>query len=122
MFFRKLAITAAAACTALAATPAAAVDSAGVLGVLAQVTVLADSSDTYGMYHGQIQVVETSTATIRTYRWGGSLCPNRDLPPDMVQLLVDSMHNRPVTTIVPAYKLGNGSTRCLVGFTLNYVP
>ncbi|MBZ5711568.1 hypothetical protein [Nannocystis pusilla] len=121
MFIRKLAITAAATCAALVSTPAAA-DSTGVTGFVNKVTVYDDSSDNYGAQHGILQVVESGTGTLRNYVWGASLCPGRELAPDMIQLLVDALHNRPAVEIVPSYKTGNGGSRCLVGFTLNYVP
>lgn len=122
MYIRKCAIVVAAACAALTSTPAAAADSTGVAGVIAKLSVYDDSSDTYAMQNGILQVVENGTGTLRNYLWGGSLCPGRELAPDMIQLLADAMHNRPTTEIVPTYKVGNGASRCLVGFTLNYLP
>lgn len=122
MFIRKCAIIVAASCAALASTPASAADSIGLVGVVNKLTVYDDSSDNYGAQHGILQVVESGSGTLREYKWGASLCPGRELAPDMIQLLSDAMHNRPAVEIVPSYKTGNGATRCLVGFTLNYVP
>jgi len=122
MYIRKCAIVVAAACAALTSIPAAAADSTGVTGVIGKLTVYDDSSDNYGLQWGILQIVENGTGTLRNYLWGGSLCPGRELAPDMIQLLADALHNRPVVEIVPSYKVGNGASRCLVGFTINYLP
>jgi hypothetical protein len=50
------------------------------------------------------------------YRWGGSSCPARDLPYELVDDLQRGMNN-PRVLIEPYTQPGQGGALCLVGFT-----
>lgn len=95
-------------------------DSLGSIGAVDAVTVYESSSDDYAMQNGVLTVRE-KTGTLRTYKWGGSFCPNRSLSFDSIGLLFQALRSNTTVDIVPSYKLGNGGTRCLTGFKLDAV-
>ncbi len=95
-------------------------DSLGALGAVDSVTVYESSSDDYAMQNGVLTVRE-KTGTKRNYKWGGSFCPNRTLSASSIALLIDALRSNTAVEIVPSYKIGNGSERCLTGFKLDAV-
>jgi diacylglycerol kinase family enzyme len=80
--------------------------------------VLTADSDDYALRHGRIVVQETAGKEDRTYLLGGaSLCPNQEVTDAQIDMLVRAAGN-PKLVIKPFYQLGNGNSRCLVGFAL----
>lgn len=94
-------------------------DSAGSIGNVDAVTVYESSSDDYAMANGVLSVREKS-GTKRDYKWGGSLCPGRNVSADSISMLFDALRSQTQVEIVPSYKVGNGATRCLTGFKLSF--
>lgn len=93
-----------------------AADKSGSEGRAKTIEVNAQSSDSYIQYHGRLFV--TSGKTTTEYRWGGTSCGSRTMSPEMVQLLVDIVRDRDEIRISPTYQDGQGSTKCLVAFSL----
>jgi hypothetical protein len=94
-------------------------DSNGLYGSVDSVTVHESSSDNYAMVNGVLSVREKS-GTKRDYKWGGSLCPGRNVSAGSLAMLFDALRSDNVQ-VTPSYKLGNGNTRCLTGFKLETV-
>ena len=117
---RPLALTLLAAATFLAAPATAqAADKIGPTGAAARVDVNGTSSDAFVQYHGRLFVESGKNKNSRRseeYRWGGTSCGSKTLGPEMVQLLLDAVRDN--LTIRPSYKPGQGSTKCLVGFSV----
>lgn len=95
-------------------------DSLGNIGAIDAVTVYESSSDDYAMQHGML-VVREKSGTLRTYRWGGSFCPGRTLTTSSVALLFEALRSNGTVEVVPSFKLGNGSERCLTGFKFDAI-
>lgn len=95
---------------------AAAADSTGQKGSIETLEINHTTSDTYLQYHGRI-VVKTGKTTTTEYRWGGSSCSNKALPAELVQMLWEAFRARKSTQITPRFQAGQGSNKCLVGFT-----
>jgi hypothetical protein len=103
---------------ALSLAEAARADSDGEPGKLVAVEVLTADSDDYTLRHGRIIVQETTGKVDRTYLLGGtSLCPNQEVSDAQIDMLVRAAGN-PKLVIKPFFKVGNGNSRCLVGFAL----
>ena len=102
-------------CAAALLTAPALADSSGLPGKLIAFEHNDDSSDDFGTREGRA-FVEEDDETIRAYSWGGSLCPNRLLTTAQLEFLLRAMEAKWV--VLPYFKLGNGSTRCLVSFGL----
>lgn len=98
---------------------ALAADSTGSTGTLDSVEVYSASADTYLQYNGRILVSGGGRTT--EYRWGGSSCSNKSLPDHMVALLSDALARRDVVQITPRFQAGQGTNKCLVGFTITPV-
>lgn len=94
-------------------------DSSGTTGTVDSVTVYESSSDDYAMVNGVLTVRE-KTGTKRDYKWGGSLCPGRNVSATSISMLFDALQAQTSVQIVPSYKLGNGNSRCLTGFKLAF--
>jgi hypothetical protein len=92
-----------------------AADETGPEGRAKTVEVNAPSSDSYVQFHGRVFV--TTGKTTNEYRWGGTSCGSRTMSAEMVQLLVDAVRADDVR-VVPTFQDGQGSTKCLVGFSL----
>lgn len=104
------------AALAAALVPATALaDSNGGVGQVEGLAVYERSSDNYAMASGVLTVKEKSGAK-RDYKWGGSLCPGRELGATNIALLFEAFRERGKIHLAPTYKLGNGNTRCLTGF------
>lgn len=106
---------------AIAAVPTTTfADSSGSAGSVISVTVLESSSDDYGSYRGKIVIREGTepSATQTEYRWGGTICANRNLSESNIALLVEALRGRSDTQVLPRYKMGQAGIRCLVSFTL----
>jgi hypothetical protein len=104
-----LALSLALPVTALAA------DKIGAEGTPHTIHVNGTSSDSYLAFHGRMFV--TSGKTTTEYRWGGTACGSRTMTPENVQLLLEVVRDGNLT-IVPAYQNGQGTSRCLVAFTI----
>lgn len=108
-----------AALTAALLPATALADSTGNIGTVSKFTVYESSSDNYGMSKGSLFVKERKEKgkqEEREYKWGGSLCPGRELSPETIGLLFEVLRDRK-TKITPTYKTGVANTRCLTGFT-----
>jgi hypothetical protein len=106
--FLALALTVAIPLTAHAA------DTNGVEGRVRSVDVIAPSADTFLQYHGRVFV---ATATgLDEYRWGGTSCGSRTMSEEMIDLLYKANESA-VIRITPVFQDGQGSVKCLVGFT-----
>jgi hypothetical protein len=92
-----------------------AADETGPEGRAKTIQVNTPSSDVYLQYHGRV-FVNTGKKSAE-YRWGGTSCGSRTMSPEMIDLLVDAVRAEDVR-IVPIYQDGQGSTKCLVGFSL----
>ena len=92
-------------------------DSLGLVGTVENLTVYESSSDDYAMANGLLTVREKS-GTKRDYKWGGSLCPGRDLGANSINLLFEALRAKKQVEVTPTYKAGNGGERCLTGFKL----
>jgi hypothetical protein len=94
---------------------ALAADQTGTEGRAKSLQVNAPSSDAHLQYHGRVFVQAGKNTT--EYRWGGTSCGSRTLTPELVSLLADTVRQGD-STIVPIFQNGQGSTKCLVGFTI----
>lgn len=104
---------------ALAAAPGVAfalADHDGTQGRVAELEVLNSHADRYLQYHGRIVI--TFGERSEQYRWGGTSCGNRTLTEAMVLLLQRAQDQG--ATVVPRYFVGQGSVRCLGGFTQSF--
>jgi hypothetical protein len=90
-------------------------DSTGQKGSIETIEVNHSTSDTFLQYHGRI-VIKTGKTTAE-YRWGGAACSNKTLPSELVALLWEAFRGRKTTNVTPRYQSGQGSNKCLVGFT-----
>lgn len=97
-------------------TTASASDSTGQKGSIETLELNHSTSDTYLQYHGRI-IVKTGKTTTTEYRWGGTSCSNKSLPTELVSLLWEAFRHRKSTSITPRFQSGQGSNKCLVGFT-----
>ncbi|MCY1056082.1 MULTISPECIES: hypothetical protein [Nannocystis] len=95
-------------------------DSAGAVGAVDTLTVYESSSDDYAMANGLLTVREKS-GTKRDYKWGGSLCPGRNVSAGSLAMLFEALRSQQTVEVVPSYKTGNGATRCLTGFKVSFV-
>lgn len=106
---------------ALVAVPSTSfADSNGTAGTIASLTVYESSSDNYALANGVLTVLERG-GTKRNYKWGGSICPGRNVSADSIGLLFDALRSKENVEVVPTYKTGNGNERCLTGFRLDRV-
>ena len=111
-------ILALAAFTALSLPATAfAADSTGQKGFIQSIEINHSTSDTYLQYHGRI-VVKTGSSTAE-YRWGGTSCSSKTLPSELISILWDAFHSRKATNITPRFQDGQGSNKCLVGFSFD---
>lgn len=92
-----------------------AADEKGAEGRAKTIEVNSPSSDAYIQFHGRLFVSSGKSTT--EYRWGGTSCGSRTMTPEMVELLVGAVRNESVR-IVPTFQDGQGSTKCLVGFSI----
>ncbi|MFV8753346.1 hypothetical protein ACNOYE_22585 [Nannocystaceae bacterium ST9] len=100
-------------------TPAFAADTNGSAGTLESVEINETTADTYLQYHGRILV--TAGGKLTEYRWGGTSCSNKTLSEALVNLLWGAFYKRDAVNISPRYQSGQGTNKCLVGFTLSPV-
>lgn len=104
----------------VAPATALAADSAGASGRVTKVTVNTSGSDEFAQSHGAVSIRTTGKkGRTSVYKWGGSLCPGRNLTPDQVQLLVLAMARPGAARVTPRYKKGQANTRCLVSFDIS---
>jgi hypothetical protein len=95
--------------------PALAADEVGKTGAATSIELLTPSADTYLQYHGRLVVMVGTTQ--EEYRWGGTSCGSRTISDDTLRSLVVAV--REAGTITPRFQLGQGTARCLVGFTVD---
>ena len=82
--------------------------------IIAELEVNHSTAETFLQYHGRVVITDGTRAT--EYRWGGVACSNKALPEGLVTMLHRAMAAG--TPVTPRYQAGQGSNRCLVGFTL----
>jgi hypothetical protein len=95
---------------AVAPSTAFAADEVGTAGIATSIDIVSPSSDTYLIYNGRVFVGTDE------YRWGGTSCGSRTLSAENVRSLTQAV--RSGMTVTPRYQIGQGTTRCLVGYTL----
>jgi hypothetical protein len=100
-------------------TPAFAADSTGSTGTIESVEINETSADTYLQYHGRLVV--NASGKLTEYRWGGTSCSNKTLSTSLVGLLWEAFYQRDRANISPRFQAGQGTNKCLVGFTLSPV-
>lgn len=99
----------------LASAPSTAfADETGTAGIATDLETLTPSADTYLQYHGRLVLLVGTTP--EEYRWGGTSCGSRTMSADNVRLL--AIAARKGVAITPRYQIGQGTVRCLVGFSL----
>jgi hypothetical protein len=104
---------AAAALLLASAGVARAADNIGTPGPMVGFEHNDDSSDEAGLADGSL-FIDEGGGTTREYRWGGSLCPGRELDTAQQSMLLEAGRGKWV--VLPYYKLGNGGARCLTSF------
>lgn len=98
----------------LALASSASADEPGKQGVATDIEIVSPSADTYLQYHGKLIV--TLTGGFDEYRWGGASCGSRTMSAENVAALVRAVDQ--ALLITPSWQMGQGSAKCLVGFTL----
>jgi hypothetical protein len=95
-----------------------AADTSGASGRIVQITVNEAGSDEFTKFRGSITVWTGKDAPEDEYKWGGSSCPGLDISAEGVDRLVNAFYTRRWTRVTPHYKVGQGGTKCLVGYEL----
>jgi hypothetical protein len=111
---RRIALSALALALTIPVTALAA-DEKGAEGKAKSVEINAPTSDTFLQFHGRLFVKSGKTTT--EYRWGGTSCGSKTMSAEMIELLVSVVRTDDVR-IVPSFQDGQGSAKCLVGFTI----
>jgi hypothetical protein len=92
-------------------------DVIGEVGTPVGLTVHTDDSDTYYlMFHGQL-FLKQADGTVQAYRWGGVSCGTRLLDEAQIATVQGALDNNKMR-LQPIYQVGQGDSRCLVGFTI----
>jgi hypothetical protein len=92
-----------------------AADQTGAEGRAQSIQINAQSSDAFLQFHGRL-FVKSGNSTVE-YRWGGTSCGSRTLTDNLVAQLTDAVRDKN-GLIVPLFQNGQGSSKCLVGFTI----
>lgn len=100
---------------ALAVSSLAMADEEGNKGTMTSLQINHSTSETYLAYHGRMTVSEGKGVSAE-YRWGGASCGSRTLPDNLVAMLQRALETG--APIEPRYQLGQGGSKCLVGFTV----
>ena len=103
-------------CSLLSISGTSFADDIGDVGPLAGLEVFTTSADGYLSYHGRV-LVKNSLGALDEYRWGGTSCGLRLLSEAQVGALQAALNTKNMF-LRPAYQLGQGDLRCLVGFLL----
>jgi hypothetical protein len=103
-----------AALAALMLPAAASADSNGAAGSVEAIVLHEPGSDNHPMYHGAV-VLKERAGVKREYRWGGSLCPGRELSDTSLGLLFEALRSGAQVEVTPLFKSGNGGQRCITG-------
>jgi hypothetical protein len=91
------------------------VDSAG---YVSELEVNEPTADKYLQYHGRVVLTTWGKNAMSTeYRWGGTACGTRMLGADKVSLLQRAMEGG--MKVTPRYQIGQGASKCLVGFVIS---
>lgn len=117
---RSRSLAALASLTLLAvAVPATAyaADQTGSVGAVEKVELNTPSADAYLQYHGRVFIKSGKTAAVE-YRWGGTSCGSKTLSAEHVDLLVQASRSSSSVHVSPRFQTGAGSSKCLVGFTI----
>jgi len=115
---RALAITSLLTIALAVPAIAYAADQSGAEGRAKTVEVLSPSSDSYIQYHGRLIVRAQKRDT--EYRWGGTSCGSKVLSDAQVDRLVEAVRDKDEVKILPLYQPGQGTNKCLVGFSLRF--
>ncbi len=91
----------------------------GTKGTVVAVSVNESSADDYTAERGSLTLNEGSVN--RKYQWGGTACNGRNLSESNIALLVDALRAKDKLEVVPSYKTGAGTARCLVGFRVQAI-
>lgn len=89
-------------------------DALGARGTIVELETIDPDADTYLQFHGRVVIVAGTRSS--EYRWGGTSCSNQTLSEHHVAMLQRALES--ATAITPRYILGQGSNKCLAGFTL----
>jgi len=90
-------------------------DELGDIGAVVGLQINTTVGDLYLQYHGRMYV--NSDIGLQEYRWGGTSCGSRVLTEAQTAALHRALDNKQMR-IQPVYQIGQGLTRCVVGFTL----
>lgn len=103
---------------------AAAADSPGNPGYVADLVLNSSKSDRYAEFQGSVLLQEGDTAGAlkREYRWGGTTCSGYLPTADQVRFLFEAMRSGRAMQIVPSYKAGVAGARCLVAVKVRLRP
>jgi hypothetical protein len=91
-------------------------DDVGLGGSIASLELNTGSADNFLINHGRM-FVKNSNGALDEYRWGGQSCGTRVLSDAQFAALQAAQNNKKMT-ITPLSQMGQGNTKCLVGFTL----
>jgi len=104
---------------ALATAPRPALaDEEGKVGRIDRLRINTLGSTDHASFQGAVTLTLIGSKDQVEYRWGGSSCPGQKLNEFQIQLLMTAMAQRERTKVAPRYSMGEGGTRCLVGFEL----
>jgi len=103
---------------------AAAADSVGNPGYVADLVLNSSKSDRYAEFQGSVLLAEGDTAAAlkREYRWGGTTCSGYLPTEDQIRYLFEAMRSGRALQIVPSYKAGVAGARCLVAVKVRLRP
>jgi len=113
---RRLVLCVALVCSVTCVPGAAIADEIGDVGPLAGLEVFTTSADSYLASNG-LALVKNSSGGLDEYRWGGAACGTRVLTEAEVAALQAALNTKNMF-VRPAYQLGQGNLRCLVGFLM----
>jgi hypothetical protein len=112
----RTALVSALVATTLMLPPVAIADSLGTAGKLVGLRDVNAASDDYALIRGSVWVDEGKGA-ITEYRWGGSVCPGRNLSEDEIANLSRALNDSQLR-LIPIYQNGQGNSVCLTHFLL----
>ena len=104
--------------TVTLSSTAAFADIIGEQGKIKSITMNSSASDDFGSFHGYI-ILDTQFDEV-VYSWGGAYCPGLKFITEENRHLLSALieYAQKKATIEPNYKIGQGGSLCLVGFTL----
>ncbi len=93
-------------------------DTEGRSGRVNRLRINTQGSEEHASYQGAIILRVVGSGELVEYRWGGSSCPGQKLNEHQQQLLATALIERSRIKVKPMFTMGEGGTRCLVGFEL----